>query len=167
MIRLIILLLALLSVGCTQSSRASMEMDEEAKQFHAHPDFATLYVYREEDWYGAALVARINLDGKGVGYLRNGYFCILVPEGSHVLTTFLEDYLIETELDMKKGSLTFVEVKPMFNSNLAKVVSAPEQVQEKIIPLSRLKVGIALSDQFQPGRKTLHVPLIIVLPHSP
>jgi hypothetical protein len=73
--------------GCASVPQASRERDADAKRYITHPQFATLYVYRD-DFAGdiSADNSVLYVDGRIIGgTLPGGYFRIDVRPGSRVL----------------------------------------------------------------------------------
>ena len=65
---------------------ASEQADVEAKRFQPEPGKASIYVIREDTFYGQNVLFQVSLDGKDQGKLSRGtYFLFTVPPGKHLV----------------------------------------------------------------------------------
>jgi hypothetical protein len=65
---------------------ASEQAAGEAKRFQPEPGNASIYVIREDTFYGQNVLFQVSLDGKDQGMLSRGtYFLFTVPPGKHVV----------------------------------------------------------------------------------
>lgn len=112
-----VVLLGLLAItamlsGCASVPMASLEQDQQAKQFEAVPDKANIYLYRNEN-FGGAIAMPVALDGQIAG--KTGpktYFVWSVEPGEHEISSLTEN-TAKIKVDAKAGENHFIwqEVK--------------------------------------------------------
>lgn len=84
------LLLALLA-GCASVPMSSLDEDDRAKRFDTDPQYANIYLYRNEN-FGGAIAMPVSLDGQMAG--RTGpktYFLWTVEPGRHEIVSHTEN----------------------------------------------------------------------------
>lgn len=99
-------------VACTSVPEASEARDAEAKQFHTHPNSATIYVYRPELGHRPELADTVLwMDGRLMGAtLSSTFFRLDVRPGKRVLHGDGRDSG-RLVLDTSAGELYFVSLK--------------------------------------------------------
>lgn len=77
-----------------------MSIDQESKLFKPEPQYAVIYIYRNQ-FQGGAQTASIIFDEKVLGQTRNGHYLrVLAKPGTHVIasqTRFTEYLELKTE----------------------------------------------------------------------
>jgi C-terminal peptidase prc len=112
MLRKVLLLAAL--CGCATVPMARKNLDERAKEAHAPPDAAHVYVYRPGGVVGAAVRLQVLLDEVPVGVLAPSTFAVLVVRpGEHKLLVRAAKPADQV-LVVEAGRDYFVKAEPTF-----------------------------------------------------
>ena len=106
--------LALLVTGCASTPQASLEQDEQAKQFAARPDAATVYIYRPGSYFDNSvedLSTVLYVDQRLIGATMAGvFFVVHLYAGVHVLSGIATDQG-EMTFQVQAGRLYFISLR--------------------------------------------------------
>jgi hypothetical protein len=136
-----------LAGACTSTPQASRESDAAAKDFHTHPNAATIYVYRSEfDHLEDESV--LYMDGRLIGATLPGtYFRIDAVPGRHVLHGMGPD-VGSIPLDVRPGESYFVSLDVI--AYHSRFTAVPFDVGEQ-----RVRACCALLENWAPGQRPL------------
>ena len=109
---LAMLALGAIMTGCASVDMASSEKDQQAKQFKAKADKASIYVYRNESM-GAAIKMPVLLNNQHAGTTAAKTYMVLdVPAGKHTLISKTEnDSVLNMAVEAGKNYYVWQEVK--------------------------------------------------------
>jgi Protein of unknown function (DUF2846) len=140
-------LLALVLAGCASTPQAPADRDADAKRFDAHPDAATIYVYRSE-FNRAPGESVLYMDGRLIGgTLPGSFYRIDVAPGRHTLHGVGIDAGM-LALETRPGQLYFVSLTVIAGSSRFAPVSA-EQGQNEVVACC------AMLETWRPGQRPL------------
>lgn len=104
--KLAILTTAVLSIGCASVDKAPATADSAAKQFKSNPNYAQVYVYRDEI-LGSALRMDVAVNGKPAGETASkSYFKFDLPAGTHTFTSQGDDEPVK--LQTRNGGIYYL-----------------------------------------------------------
>ncbi len=118
----------LVLASCASVPMASMNADQQAKQFKIPESMSRIYIYRNEN-IGGAVPMTVSLDGKTLGQTGpKTYFMVDVKSGEHTINSYTEN-VAALKLNTKIGHAYYVwqEVK----MGLWSARSALHEVDEK------------------------------------
>ncbi len=122
-----VLMGALMATGCASVNKAPAALDAEAKQFNTHPDFAQVYVYRNET-FGAAISMPVAVDGQRAGTTGpKSFFMFQLPEGSHTISSQNGASSLLINAEKNKNYFVWQEVKMGMASGGSKLQLVSEQ----------------------------------------
>jgi len=125
--RYLISLLALVATGCASTPQASLEQDQQAKQFAARSDAATVYIYRPGSYFDNSaedLSSVLYVDQRLIGSTMAGvYFVVHVNAGAHVLSGIATDQGTMT-FQVQAGRLYFISLRVQNGNSVFTQVSA-------------------------------------------
>ncbi len=99
-------------VGCANVPLAPVNEDTRAKEFTPDPSKASIYIFRDEGFIGAARTISVLIDGVTVGSTApKTYFLIQVTPGKHKLAS-TEGKFYSLDLNVEAGKLYFVRHIP-------------------------------------------------------
>jgi len=123
-----VLISAVMATGCASVNKAPSAMDAEAKQFNTHPDYAQVYVYRNET-FGAAISMPVAVDGQRAGTTGpKSFFKFQLSEGQHTISSQngASSLLLNTEKN--KNYFVWQEVKMGMASGGSKLQLVNESI---------------------------------------
>ena len=144
---LIAIAAALALAACASTPQASLEADQRAKEFEAHPSASTIYVYRSE-FNDLEEHTVLYMDGRLIGSTLPGtFFRIHAVPGRHVLHGIGQD-IGSIALDTMAGELYFVSLDVIGgHSHFQRVSSA--------IGETRVRACCAMLERWAPGQRPL------------
>ncbi len=144
---LIAIAAALVLAACASTPQASLEADQRAKEFHTHPNAATIYVYRSE-FNHIEEDSVLFMNGRLIGATLPGtFFRIDAVPGRHVLHGIGPD-MGSIALDTMAGELYFVSLDVIGgHSHFQRV---PTTVGEQ-----RVRACCAMLERWAPGQRPL------------
>ncbi|MAG65962.1 DUF2846 domain-containing protein [Pseudomonas sp.] len=122
-----VLVAAAMATGCASINKAPSAMNTEAKQFNTHPDYAQVYVYRNET-FGAALSMPVSVDGRQAGTTGpKSFFRFQLEPGQHTISSQngASSLLLNTEAN--RNYFVWQEVKMGLVSGGSKLQVVSEQ----------------------------------------
>ena len=125
-------ILAVFLAGCAATVElAAPEEDLAAKRFIPEEGHANLYVTREDQFTGSAVLFQLVVDQHAIGGIAPGtYHLIPVEPGHHTISvTTAENQSIE-EVDVEAGRSYFFEVKPQMGWFAARAEVDPLSEEE-------------------------------------
>ncbi len=122
-----VLVAAAMATGCASINKAPGAMNTEAKQFNTHPDYAQVYVYRNET-LGAALSMPVSVNGRQAGTTGpKSFFRFQLEPGQHTISSQngASSLLLNTEAN--RNYFVWQEVKMGLVSGGSKLQVVSEQ----------------------------------------
>ncbi len=108
---LAILLLMVLSLGCTQALLAPSTWDRSAADFIPAAGRSNIFVFREEVEQGKSQLVPIFLDGRFMGEIAAGNFLLSeTPPGFHSIAAFSHVNQDSVNLRVEEGKNYFLEI---------------------------------------------------------
>lgn len=153
----LIMYLGLCVSGCATAPLESESVDAKAKQFLADPENATVYIYRESSFYGAAIGFPITVDGNNIGSTTSGsYFLLKLSPGVHDIWVSGGDSVrvanVNARLshDFSAGKIYFIH-QDFSSARNASLILADEDSAKNIIrsDCKRLKVAEQSGDVYK------------------
>jgi len=121
--KLSVAVLALLLTACAATIPiAPKTVDEAAKTFTAPPDQSVIYIARESQYFGKAILFQVAVDGKLLGGIARGtYYMVQVPPGEHSMTTLSNENQDSLKLKTEAGKVYYVKVTARLGAVSARV----------------------------------------------
>lgn len=144
--KLSVAVLAVLLAACAATIPiAPKTVDEAAKTFTTPPDQSVIYIARESEYFGKAILFQVVVDGKLLGGIARGtYYMAHIPPGEHSVTALSNENQDSLKLKMEAGKVYYVKVNPRWGAVSARVSlqQLSDEEGRELVKSSMLAAGL-------------------------